>query len=183
MEETSKTRNILKIGITGPESSGKTWMASQLARMFDDIWLPEYAREYLSARGPQYSEADLSHIAAEQLRREDEYLAEAKRFLFCDTDVVVLNIWYRYKFGFVPQYLEQTLRANTYALHLLMKPDIPYEADELRENPDRGMYFFNAFKNELDLNKLPYVIISGPLEQRIKKAGEQIRLLADRSPA
>ena len=37
----------IKIGITGPESTGKTWLAEQLAAYFKTDYTPEYAREYL----------------------------------------------------------------------------------------------------------------------------------------
>ena len=55
------------ITIVGPESSGKTTLASQLAAEFGCPWVPEYAREYLEGRGGYYNEADLEVIAEGQL--------------------------------------------------------------------------------------------------------------------
>ena len=31
----------------GPESTGKTTLSKQLARYYNSVWVPEYAREYL----------------------------------------------------------------------------------------------------------------------------------------
>ncbi len=184
MEKASeKTTSAIKIGITGPESSGKTWMAQALASQFDDLWLPEYAREYLSALDREYDIHDLDIIAGKQLDREDEYLKQAHRVLFCDTDVLVLKIWYEHKFGKVPAFIDEALSANSYSLHLVMKPDIAYEEDPLRENPALGMYFFDRFIENLESYGFAYEVISGSFAERIKKAGKHIQQLLDNAPA
>jgi nicotinamide riboside kinase len=54
------------ITIVGPESSGKTTLARQLATELGCLWLPEYAREYLQVLGRDYNEADLFLIAEGQ---------------------------------------------------------------------------------------------------------------------
>ena len=38
---------IWKIAITGPESTGKSELARQLASHYNTVWVPEYAREYI----------------------------------------------------------------------------------------------------------------------------------------
>jgi len=43
--------SILKIAIVGPESTGKTTLAEQLAIKFDTVWAPEFARDYLQKMG------------------------------------------------------------------------------------------------------------------------------------
>ena len=43
------TLNIVKIVLLGPESRDKTTLPSQLARHYNTIWAPEYAREYLQS--------------------------------------------------------------------------------------------------------------------------------------
>ena len=55
------------ITIVGPESSGKTTLARQLAMQFGCPWVPEYAREYLEKQGGYYNETDLEQIAIGQL--------------------------------------------------------------------------------------------------------------------
>jgi nicotinamide riboside kinase len=49
-----------KIALTGPESSGKSTLARQLATYFDAPVVPEYARLFLSLLGRPYVEADLT---------------------------------------------------------------------------------------------------------------------------
>lgn len=55
------------ITIVGPESSGKTTLARQLAVDLGYPWVPEYAREYLERQGGYYDEADLEKIAVGQI--------------------------------------------------------------------------------------------------------------------
>ena len=55
------------ITIVGPESSGKTTLARQLAAHYGCPWVPEYAREYLEGLGRMYEEHDLEAIAQGQL--------------------------------------------------------------------------------------------------------------------
>ena len=39
--------NCLRIVLFGPESTGKTTLAKQLAAHFNTEWVPEYMREYI----------------------------------------------------------------------------------------------------------------------------------------
>ena len=39
--------SIIKVVLFGPESTGKTTLSRQLAKHYNTIWVPEYAREYL----------------------------------------------------------------------------------------------------------------------------------------
>ncbi len=55
------------ITIVGPESSGKTTLARELASSYGALWVPEYARKYLDELGRPYQENDLNRIAQGQL--------------------------------------------------------------------------------------------------------------------
>lgn len=45
--------NIIKIVLFGPESTGKTTLSKQLARHYNTVWAPEFAREYLQKKMEQ----------------------------------------------------------------------------------------------------------------------------------
>ena len=64
------------ITIVGPESSGKTTLARELADRYGFPWVPEYAREYLNGLGRDYQEDDLALIAKGQLDSIVQQLAE-----------------------------------------------------------------------------------------------------------
>jgi len=42
--------NIIRIVLFGPESTGKTTLSQQLAKHYNTVWAPEFAREYLQKK-------------------------------------------------------------------------------------------------------------------------------------
>ena len=56
---------MLKVLITGPESSGKTQLAQTLARRFHCPWVPEFARTYLHALEKDYEEVGIETAEGE----------------------------------------------------------------------------------------------------------------------
>lgn len=76
---------IKKIAITGPESTGKSLLAEQLARYYNTVYVPEYAREYIDNLNKPYNFDDILKIAKAQLKNEKLLETKANKILFCDT--------------------------------------------------------------------------------------------------
>lgn len=164
-----------RIVVTGPESSGKTTLCRALATAWDVPWVSEYAREYLQELSRLYRQDDLVRIAQEQWRRQQAAMGEGP-FLFCDTGLLVLLIWSEVKYGQVDPWITQTLRAQPADLYLLCRPDIPWEPDPLRENPDDREDLFVLYQQKLHTLGLSYRIITGALpEQRLAQAQEELQ--------
>ena len=90
-----------KIAIVGPESSGKTTLAQDLARQLACPWVPEYVRQYFTERGDaNYELADIVNIARGQLAAE---ASQPSRWLICDTNGLVCKIWAEVRFGCMPR--------------------------------------------------------------------------------
>ena len=166
---------IHKIAITGPESTGKSSMAESLANHFNTAWAPEYARNYLSKIERPYNEDDLLEIAKGQVEIEKEELNNASRFLFCDTEMIVMKIWSLHKYKKVDSQILDFLEQNEYDLHLLMNVDLEWQSDPMRENPDQGQFFFDWFKKELSDKNAKFEIISGHQTQRLECAINAIK--------
>src|SRR5215467_10584886 len=64
---------LKKIVAIGPESTGKSTLCEQLAKHYNTLWCPEYAREYLTIHGMNYTYDDLLTIAKGQIELEEEY--------------------------------------------------------------------------------------------------------------
>ncbi|WP_367390995.1 AAA family ATPase [Lewinella sp. LCG006] len=168
---------MLKILITGPESSGKTQLAQTLARRFHSPWVPEFARTYLHALEGDYEEEDLLKILNGQLRLQQQH--HSSPLLFCDTGPEVIYVWSKVKFGQVDPFIEASLRKYHYTLTLLCTPDLAWEPDPLREAPlraDREQYF-EMYRKTLQKFNRPYLVISGQGEQRANIAVSAIQQL------
>jgi len=160
--------NIVKISIIGPESTGKSTLATQLASHFKTVWVREFAREYLEERNDEYTEADLLAIAKGQITAENS--SKAGNIVICDTDLITIKIWSNYKYGRCDPWIISQIQNRKYHLHLLCFPDIPWEADPLRENPDNREHLYHLYKNELMVNEFPFVEIKGEKTIRLQTA-------------
>jgi nicotinamide riboside kinase len=83
------------ITIVGPESSGKTTLARELAARYGCPWVPEFAREYLEGLGRDYDQEDLTKISEGQLTSIHQQMTSKIPLLTAripDIDHVVTNL-------------------------------------------------------------------------------------------
>lgn len=158
-----------KIALVGPESSGKTTLSKLLAKELKTIWVPEYARIYLEEHGPNYTENIVEEIGKKQFALEEEALKnrENKRVI-CDTDLLVIKVWMQVKYKKYPAWIDVKLERD--CLYLLCKPDMPWEADALRENPNNREEIYQIYFNLLKQSKHQFIDLEGNIESRLKKA-------------
>ncbi len=161
---------IHRIAITGPESTGKSSLAKDLAHAYQTVWVPEFARIYLPSLGRPYDQEDILTIARAQYEHENRAEGEARQFLFCDTDFLVTRIWSLHSYGSCPEWIDRMFKAKTYALHLLCAVDLPWEPDPLREHPHDRQFFFDWYLQELKALKVPVEIVSGNGLERLQNA-------------
>jgi len=159
-----------KIAITGPESTGKSILAEQLAAHYQTAWVPEYARKYLEQLGRPYEEADILLIAKGQLSDETSKLDLAGNFLFCDTELLVTKIWSEVKYGRCDPWILEMIGLNPYDLYLLCDIDLPWEYDPLREHPGRRQFLFDLYHNELESRNFPFAVVRGTGRARLEYA-------------
>lgn len=162
-----------KIVITGPECSGKSTLARNLAAHYHVAWVPEMARFYLDSIARPYTEVDLLAIARMQLEAEEAALSNAAAgLLFIDTDLITIRIWGEEKFGRSDPWIVAQTRTRPYDLWLLCKPDIPWEYDPQRENPHDRDRLFSVYERTLQELGKPYAVVGGEEEERLRQALE-----------
>lgn len=171
---------VKKIVVIGPESTGKSTLTKGLSEVFGEPWVEEYARQYLQDLQSSYEYKDLLSIAKGQVEREDRKALLAKRFLFCDTDLQVVEVWSDHKFQKTHPWILEQIEQRHYDLYLLTDIDIPWQYDPLREHPDPAMrkYFFDIYQQLLEERNLPFFIISGKPHQRLHQAVNCVKSLA-----
>ncbi|MEO1258293.1 MAG: ATP-binding protein [Bacteroidota bacterium] len=158
------------IVITGPESTGKSTLAAQLADHFNTQWVPEYARTYIDQLDRPYCESDLLTIAKGQFDTERQMVLQAERPVFLDTSLEVIKIWSEKKYGRCHPWITEKLKTNPHDLYLLCQPDIPWQFDPQREHPNERKELFNLYRQELTEQNTNFVLISGLKEKRLSKA-------------
>ncbi|MBC5774010.1 ATP-binding protein [Pontibacter sp. KCTC 32443] len=168
---------MLKIAITGPESTGKSTLSEQLATHYQTVWVPEYARTYIGSLNRDYTLEDIEAIARGQLELEQQAQTNASTILVSDTDLLVLKIWSEHAFGHCPEFILENLQQQDYNLYLLMGVDLPWEPDPQREHPHLRQFFYDWYKRELAALNVPFAEISGQQHERFKNAVEHIDAL------
>lgn len=131
--------------------------------------MPEVAREYLADRDG-YGAEDVLEIARLQVAAEARALTESAGLVVCDTDLLVIRVWWEERFGELPAQMIQLLAARSERAYLLTRPDLPWEADPLRENPEDRERLFAAYQALLEADAMPYRVVAGTGETRLQAA-------------
>ena len=188
MEEKLKQQpaNCIKVVLFGPESTGKTTLSRQLARHYNSVWVPEYAREYLQNKWNNERKTcepkDLLPIAIGQIKLENELAQKTDSVLICDTDILETKVYSEaYYLGTCDPILETYALKNTYDLYFLTYIDTPWEPDDLRDKPNERERMFKAFEDALIKYKRPYVLLKGSKKERLELAVKHIDKLLEKN--
>jgi nicotinamide riboside kinase len=154
--------------ITGAESTGKSTLTAQLAQHYQAVGTREFARDYLNNLGHAYSIEDLHAISRGQIEIIRNTLGEPLTFV--DTDLINLKVWYDEVFHEVPSWLTDFIRNLGKGYYLVCQPDIPWEPDPLRENPDRREFLNQRYEEELRSAGFPFYRVTGMGESRLQCA-------------
>lgn len=171
---------MIKIAITGPESSGKTTLSEQLAEYFGVEWVPEFAREFLLKRGGVYQKKDLDTIAKGQFDAMRN-IANSD-LVFYDTDLFVIKIWSEHKYNSLSPVIQSLLDKQEVDLYLLCKPDLPWDEDPLRENPNDRDVLYDLYLDALKEEDVTFSIVSGLSDERIAHAIATVETFVKKKP-
>jgi NadR type nicotinamide-nucleotide adenylyltransferase len=163
-------KSILKIAVTGPESTGKSLLTEELAEHYHTVFVPEYARGYIDRLDRPYNREDILKIAKGQINEEDRWIKQATRMLFCDTELIVTKIWSDVKYGMCDPWILKKIEENNYDLFLLCNIDLPWKEDPQREHPHMREKLFNLYQNELTERGFPFKVVSGSGKERLMNA-------------
>ncbi|VVO53939.1 hypothetical protein PS838_00432 [Pseudomonas fluorescens] len=168
--------------LTGPESSGKSWLAAQLQAHFGGVLVDEYVRWFIEQNPRDTCLADIPHIARGQLQWEDEARARQPRLLLLDTHLLSNILWSQTLFGDCPAWIEQALLARRYDLHLLLSPEnVAWTDDGQRCQPelDQRRAFFDQTLAWLEHHRQPVQVLQGDWVARRIQALNAVELLLD----
>ncbi|KOY02611.1 AAA family ATPase [Pseudomonas nunensis] len=168
--------------LTGPESSGKSWLSSEILANFGGILVDEYVRHFIDSEARETRYDDITSIALGQLAWEDEARAKRPSLLILDTHLLSNILWSRTLFGDCPSWIEQALLERHYDLHLLLSPEtVEWHDDGQRCQPQLAerQAFFQASHDWLDLHRQPFQVLQGDWQQRKDSAFDIVTRLLE----
>lgn len=170
---------MIKVVVTGSESTGKTDLAKKLGAHFRAPVSPEFVRGYAANKGEALGFADHGPIARGQMAGEDAAAGRADRLVILDTDLVSTVIYCEHYFGRCPQWIVDAARDRAGDMYLLLEPDVPWIPDGVRDRGERREEMHGLFAARLRELGLPFVEIGGSWDQRLARAIAVIAQLLD----
>ena len=158
-----KTKNIV---ITGAESSGKTTLFKELKSLTGFSFLPEFSRSYINQINRPYDYNDILEIA-KLYEKELEIASKNELSIISDTDLLTLLIWCEYKYDKCHSFIKESLTKNPPDFYLLCSPNIPWEFDSQRENPNNRVELFNIYQKKINELGIDFEIIEGNSSKRL----------------
>ena len=172
---------LIRICVTGPESTGKTTLAMRLADLLGTICVPEASRLYATEQGRPLRASDVEPIARRQLRLDDDAARRATdagaRHLVLDTDLVSTLVYAAYYYACSPAWIVDAERDRRAALYLLCDIDVPWVADGVRDRPDSRDEMLRLFDEALARRGARVVHISGDEDARFLAARQAVDTL------
>lgn len=160
--------------VVGAESTGTTTLAKALAGHFETHWVEEYGRDYsdqkLKRNDLEWRTEEFTAIAEEQMRREDAAACRANRVLICDTNAFATVLWHRRYLGGHSRAVEEIARRTRCDLYLLTGDEIPFVQDGLRDGEHIRHEMHRWFEEALAAQAVPWHVLRGSLEARLRQA-------------
>ena len=154
---------MYKVGIIGPESTGKSALARYLAKRYKGVLVEEYARRYVEEKGTtKVSYEELCEIARRQIEEIKAVSYQLSDISFFDTELIVTKVWFEYAFGLVPEWLNEAIKTYPMDVYLLTYPDIAWVPDPARSNGSDEIRkeLFDRYEAEIQALDIPYYIIT-----------------------
>ncbi|MFN0177479.1 MAG: AAA family ATPase [Gemmatimonadales bacterium] len=159
-----------RIVLTGGESTGKTTLAAGLAEHYRLPWVPEFARDYATARAGLLTVDDVEPIARGQLAAEDAAALRSPSGFILDTDLLSTWVYAHHYYGEAPAWLDAAVLRRAHGLYLFCDIDLPWIADVARDRGDRRTEIQAAFRAELERRSLTFADVRGVGSTRLEAA-------------
>ena len=156
-----------RVVVIGPECTGKTTLARELADRYGVRWVPEYARAFVNQVRRPVRFDDVDAIGRGQRAAEDEAMRDGRPLLVLDTDLVSTFVYSHHYYGDCPPWIEGAVPARLSDLYLLLGTDVPWQPEGyLREQPERREELYARFRQALEDLGARVVEVRGTWDQR-----------------
>jgi NadR type nicotinamide-nucleotide adenylyltransferase len=168
---------VIRVVLTGSESTGKSTLAERLAARYGAVCVPEFVRGFAERKGAPIEYSDHGAIARGQIALEDEYIARAAELVVQDTDLLSTVVYCRHYFGTCPGWIEEAARARRPDLYLLCEIDLPWVADGVRDRGHLRDEMQQQFRDAALASGTAVATVTGAGDARLERATEAIDAL------
>jgi HTH-type transcriptional repressor of NAD biosynthesis genes len=172
---------VQKVVFVGAMSTGKSTIVEALAARYQTVFMPEYGRKYWETRqiNRRLPFEAFIEIAQGHIRREDELVLQARRFLFCDTNAWATRLFCLDYHGRCSAELDNLCDQvrTRYSLVFLCEDDIPYDDTWDRSGEQKRSEFHRLVVQDLHERNIPFVRLRGSLEQRMNTVDQHLQRL------
>jgi NadR type nicotinamide-nucleotide adenylyltransferase len=165
---------VIRVVLTGSESTGKSTLAAALAAHYDAELVPEFVREFAERKNGPIELADHGPIARGQIALEDEHIARATRLVVQDTDLLSTVVYCEHYFGTCPAWIREAAAARRPDLYLLMDIDVPWVADGVRDRGEQREEMQQLFRDAAAASGAAVAIVHGSWDERLQRAVDAI---------
>jgi nicotinamide riboside kinase len=171
----SAVAGLIRVALIGPECTGKTSLAEDLAHHYGVPWSPEYARAFVDAHPRDVEYADVAAIGRGQLDAEtfaiERAMAQGARLVIHDTDLVSTLVYSQHYYSDCPAWIAPQAHSRLAQLYLLHDIDVPWvEEGFQRAAPDRRIELLALFQDTLARMGAETQRIAGSWSERREQA-------------
>ncbi|MDQ2889006.1 MAG: ATP-binding protein [Gemmatimonadota bacterium] len=181
METVDRAAGLIRVVLTGSESTGKTTLAEELAALYGAELAPEYVREFAVRKGGEILYEDTDEIARGQIAIEDAHAARARQLLIQDTDLLSTVVYCNHYYGQCEEWVVKAARLRRPDLYLLLEIDVPWVRDEVRDREGAREEVQQMFRHAVAASAAPVVVVRGDWAERLRIARAAIDALTGRS--
>ena len=170
----------IRVVMAGAESTGKTTLSRDLAKVYETNWVSEFGRSYSEKKiregtNDDWATSDFITIATEQCRLENNAARLANRILVCDTDAFATAIWHRrYLKDRSPEVEAIAFSHRCPDLVILTDIATPFEQDGVRDGESIRGWMHDIFLEELIKSKRRFILVKGTPQERLEQACSEI---------
>lgn len=176
---------VKKICFIGTESTGKSTLVRNLAKVYNTEYVEEKGRNVCDEAGGinNMQKKDYYDILFRHKEEERKKLLNANKVLLIDTDSLITQYYFNFEFKSkdFEKITESISKINNYDLYLFLEPDVKWVQDGTRDTGDKVIRNKNneILKKLLNKNNIKYVSIKGTYQERYKKAIKLINNLIE----
>lgn len=165
-----------RVVLLGAESSGKSTLAAALAEAYGSTWVPEFGRTLHEQKDGHLAYEDLLYIARRHAELEDAAVAQARAFLFCDTNAATTALYSYYYFHRCDPALQAmaAVCGQRYAYTFVCAPTVPFAPDGWRGPEALRSFQHGAVLMQLDFYGIPYTLVEGSVAERVAQVAQHL---------